>query len=456
MQAGSDRPTTAGAGLARISLGGAVVAAALAMPLGSQRAAGVRLGLMLVAAASFALVLIIEARRPFLTVRGVLIGVVVTLAVAVAVPPQGSSDLWSYAAYGRTVAHYHRSPYRTDPDDVGNDAITRRVAPAWEETPSVYGPVFVAVAASGSELAGSSPLANRLFFQGLAALAVLGALGLLARAGADPGALAFLGLNPVVALVVVNAGHNDALVGLGVLAGALLAARRRPVLAGVVLGMAALVKIVAVLPIAAVVVWAWRRGERSPWSTAVGGLATVVLGYAVVGGKVALDPVLAMGGALSRASIWNLVGRVDPVLASPLLSGALVALLIGIVLDRASRAPLPSVCGTALLVYLLGSRYLLPWYLVWALPVLALRWRTSAATVASAAALGLAVSYVGAPHLRSPGLYAVLHPFYTWAMPVALASGLVWLAMTTGRPRGEPDRGTGDPLPDPADASLRN
>jgi hypothetical protein len=50
----------------------------------------------------------------------------------------------------------------------------------------------------------------------------------------------------------------------------------------------------------------------------------------------------------------------------------------------------------------------------------------------------------------------VLHPFYTWAMPVALASGLVWLAMTTGRPRGEPDRGTGDPLPDPADASLRN
>jgi hypothetical protein len=195
---------------------------------------------------------------------------------------------------------------------------------------------------------------------------------------------------------------------------------------------------VAVVPIAALVVWAWRRGERNPFSTAVGCLVTVVLGYAVVGGKVALDPLLAMNGAVSRASIWKLVGRVDPLLASTLLSGVLVALLIGIVLDRGSRAPLSSLCGTALLVYLLGSRYLLPWYVAWALPVLALRWRTSVATITSAAAVALAVSYVGAPRLRSPGLYAVVHPFYTWALPAALASGLVWLAMTAVKAPGEP------------------
>src|SRR5437667_45662 len=80
-------------------------------------------------------------------------------------------------------------------------------------------------------------------------------LGLRARSAA---ALALLALNPVVIVSVVNGGHNDALVGLGVLGGVLLA-ERRPLVAGLVLGAAALIKAAALLPLAVVAVWVWRR-----------------------------------------------------------------------------------------------------------------------------------------------------------------------------------------------------
>ncbi|MFN2606986.1 MAG: hypothetical protein ABR511_03675 [Acidimicrobiales bacterium] len=410
-----------------LALVATVIATAAAVPLGSQARAGARLALLVVAAASFAGVLAAEARRPFLTRRAVLAGVLVTLAVAVAVPPQGSGDLWSYAAYGRIVAHYRRSPYRTVPDQVGPDPITARVPTAWRGTPSVYGPVFVAVAATGSQVAGASPLGNRLYFQGLAAVAVLVGLALLAAGGWGPAALAFLGLNPVVAMVVVNGGHNDALVGLGVLAGVLVAVRRRPVLAGGVLGLTALVKVVAVLPVAALVVWAWRRGHARPWRAAVAAGATVAIGYAVAGGRVAVAPVVAMGGALSRASVWSLLAHLDPALSAPVVAALIVAVVVAALLARASGAPLPLVGGGVLVVYLLAAPYVLPWYPAWALPVLAPGWRSRPSVLAAAASLGLAVSYVGAPRLRSADLRLLVHPIYAWAMPLALVAGLGWL-----------------------------
>ncbi|MET8721495.1 hypothetical protein [Streptomyces misionensis] len=54
--------------------------------------------------------------------------------------PVGSSGTASYAAYGRTTARPGRDPYVTTPARLGG-AYTQLVSDAWQNTPSVYGPV---------------------------------------------------------------------------------------------------------------------------------------------------------------------------------------------------------------------------------------------------------------------------------------------------------------------------
>src|SRR5438552_752658 len=129
------------------------------------------------------------------------------------------------------------------------------MAPGWRPYGTVYGPVFTLASAQGMKAAGDSALRARLFFQLLAALAVAAAMALVWRRTRDAGAVAFVGLNPVLAVGVVNGGHNDVLVGLAVLAGVLVAMDDRPAMAGLLLGTGALVKVVVVLPVLAL---AWR------------------------------------------------------------------------------------------------------------------------------------------------------------------------------------------------------
>ncbi len=68
----------------------------------------------------------------------------------------------------------------------------------------------------------------RLYFQLIAALALAAVLIVVWRTTRSTAAVAFLGLNPVLAVIVVNGGHNDMLIG-GLLLGAtILAVRRHP------------------------------------------------------------------------------------------------------------------------------------------------------------------------------------------------------------------------------------
>lgn len=401
--------------------------------LGAPSLAGARLLALVTAIAGFAGVLVLEARGHGLDRRPVLVGSAVLLALAVAAPPQGSRDVWSYATCGRIVAHYHHRPYRRAADDFPDDPIARLVSPAWRHAPSVYGPAFVALAAAGSWIAGSSPTANRLFFQGLDAAAILGVLALLARRGAAAGALAFVGLNPVVVTVVVNGGHNDALVGAALLAGVLLAARR-PWIAGLVLGLAALIKIVALLALAAVAVWLWRaHSRRAAAAVAAAGGVAVVVGYALAGGLSALRPVVADRGFHSRASIWTAVRGLGPTLRSPTLIEASLALALVVVIGGRSRHPLPVATGAALAAYLVAAPYVLPWYGAWALPVLALAWKSRLAAVICAYECALAVAFVTPPTLDPDVLRGALTVVSVVVLPLMAAAILAYIIRLSWR-----------------------
>jgi len=411
--------------------------------------------LLIVASAAFAYLLVMEARRPLLDRRLVLWCSLGLIVVAVAAPPRESADVWSYAMYGRIVDHFHADPYRVSPLAFSGDPWFWRVSVWWQGTRTVYGPAFTAVSAMGMHLAGNSPLAARLLFQALTGLSVAAALGLLYRRGMTSAALAFLGLSPVMVISVVNGAHNDALVGLGVLGAVVALGRRWRVVAGVALGLAALVKLLALAPAAALVIWLWRReGLAAAVKVAATVGAVVGAGYAFVGGLGALAPLTEASRLVDRFSLWGAFGRAMPVpptgqgplgglLISPVpqqwLTGpirlaalaVLAALTLLALLGGSSESRASAGAGAVVLAFVLATPYIQPWYLAAVLPLVALQWRSRLAFLAAGYSILL---LVGNEWLSSGGLLkSVLHFPLVTAFPVfqllALA-GMVGLALS--------------------------
>ncbi|MDQ1373384.1 MAG: alpha,6-mannosyltransferase, partial [Actinomycetota bacterium] len=365
----------------------ATVTTALAIAVGADGASRYGPALLLLAFIAFAVLVVSEVRRPCLRRRDVWIGTTLLLLVAVAVPPQSSKDLWSYASYGRSVSTYHESPYTHTPRDHPQDPINRRVSRGWIGVSSVYGPAFTAVSAIGTAAAGDSPLRVRLFFQGLAAAALLAALAVLHRRGAPAGALAMVGLNPLAAASIVNNGHNDLLIGVAVLLAVLLARERRGAVAGVAVGLACLIKVAAVVPLGALVVWLWRRDRVQGMRAAAAGGGVIVGGYLLAGGVTALRPLQTASRYVSGNSVWHLVRNArgtNTVLPGTLVWGAVALVIMAIAVGWRRRPDPVAVTIAAVLAYLLAAPYALPWYVGWVLPAVALTWRSRLAWLATA------------------------------------------------------------------------
>jgi glycosyl transferase family 87 len=442
--------------MVRLALAGVAAAAIVGVLLRDAFAPpGPSLLLLLVAFCALAVLVAAEVRRPRLDRRAVLALGAVVLVAAVAAPPRQSRDLWVYAMYGRMVAHHHVSPYRHVAAEFPHDPWTAKVPHGWRQTRSVYGPLFTGASAAAMAPAGNSFLAGRLIFQLLAAAGVAGCLWLIERRTRSAAALALLALNPVVVVSVVNGGHNDALVGLAVLGGVLLAGRR-PVVAGLVLGAAVLIKAAALLPLGVVAVWLWRRrGWRAAAGLGAVAGACALVGYAFVGGRAALAPLRAASLDVTGGSVWygpkhwlaDAV-RLSPHRLSLMAAGAVLLLAAVVAGRRLGRATPALAAGGAVLAYMLAGAYVLPWYVFWGLPVLALCWRSPLAWVAAghAAVLLLAqlpdltlLDNVRPLFIQTPLQRLRLDVYVVW-LPLVEVSVLAALVATSLRRRvGEHD-----------------
>lgn len=413
---------------------------------------GTRVGAAVFAFGSFGALFLRTVRGHALTKRRVLIVGALLVAIALITPPRGSHDIWSYAVYGRLVSAYHVSPFTHVPADFPHDSMLHLVARGWRHTGSVYGPVFVALSAAGTALTGSSALATRLFLQLLEALALGGALLIIWRRTRDPVALAFIALNPAL-IIVVNGGHNDIVVGLALLAGTLLLADGHPRRAGLVLAAGALVKLVLVLPLGALLIWAWRRrGPRAAVEAGATAGITLLAAYALSGGTAALGPLFHASKQHSRSSLWQIATQW---LAEPLgvhrqvlfrivgdaaivLVAATVVFVVLWVTRRGVARPSSTsstsviVAGTAVLVFLLGGAYILPWYSAWSLPVLALVWYSRVAVLAAGQAALIGVAYAAPPIFG-----AVFSAYAEDVLPVLLAGALIYLVRSAWQGRLE-------------------
>jgi hypothetical protein len=411
-----------------------------------------------VAFGSFGALFLRPLRGCALTTRRVVVLGSLLVVVALLTPPRGSHDIWSYAAYGRMVSVHHVSPFTRVPAAFPHDPLFHHVSRDWRHTGSVYGPVFVAVSAIGTAMTGASAPATRLFFQLIEALALGGALLIIWRRTRDPVALAFVALNPAL-ILVVNGGHNDILVGLALLGGALLLADGHPRRAGIVLALGALVKLIVLLPLGVLVLWTWRRwGARV--AVELGATAAVVLAaaYVVCGGTRALGPLLHASEQHNRWSVWEQVRRCVAVplelhraslfeIESKVALLLVVAVAVVIVVRARTRtsdatgadqSAIATVAGAAALAFLLTGPYVLPWYSAWALPLLALVWSSRVAVLAAGQAVLIAVA-AAAPALSVAGFATPGE-----VVPVVLAGALAYLVWSAWRGRLELPVG-GDP-----------
>jgi alpha-1,6-mannosyltransferase len=410
--------------------------------------------LVLVAGILVAALVVLEHRRRRLGLAAVAVAIAVTTATAVWTPPRTSNDLWSYEMYGRMVTVHGVSPYDHVPAEFRSDPFAHRVSPRWMHRASVYGPLFVGVATAGAWVAGPSPLSARLFFQAFAALALLITLVVVWRTTRSLAALVFLGLNPVLVVIVVNGGHNDALIGLALLVATLLAFRRRPRAAGALIGLAALIKLTAGLALVGLVLWAWRHHLRrfALAATASSGLVLVV-GYL---------PVLAnashvLGDAdktVTNGSPWNwLVDRLlrhdawrtvpNPLAPNTTLTvffyvGVVTVLVLGATLGWLAgrdRRPGPAV-GISLAAYPVAAEYAYPWYSAWALPIFAANGLSALGgvvwvqSVVLLAALKLPIGVRGSP------MHAALRVLLTDVAPPLLLVAFVVAALRQYPPSG--------------------
>lgn len=357
--------------------------ATLTGPLGSSVHLGNASLIMLLVAGYACYVLAAAARQ--LDTR-LLVGAIVLVHVLVVLaPPLFSTDMFSYQDYARLGALHGVNPYLAGPMAARSDPLYGYVGFKWLATPTVYGPLFTALTLP---LASLSIAASAWVYKSIAALASLLILALVWKIArlrcVDPGrALVLVGLNPLLVLYGVGGGHNDLLMLLPLVGGIYLALRERPAAAGASLIAAAAIKLAGGLPLLFALA-ARRPGASRPvrrllLGSAVGATACVALGAALFGPGMlrlldTLEQVQSEGG-------WHsLPGFVVKALHlgafhNPISIGLGIAcLVVCLLLARRvwqGRLEWVAAAGWAVVAVLLSASSLLPWYVVWLLPLAA-------------------------------------------------------------------------------------
>jgi hypothetical protein len=406
--------------------------------------------------------------------RAVAVTALSAVAVLVVVPPVGSADHLSYAAYGR-IAAQGGDPYAVAPDAYrhGSDPVVGGVQPPWQDTPSVYGPVATGVMGMTSLAAGPSLRRTVWLWQLVCGAAFLAVGWLLdraarrdhaardARATARARAAVLWTLNPLLLGQLVLGAHVDVLAA-ALAVGGLVAGVRRPLLAGLLLGAA-----VGTKPPYAIfalgLLWGLRTAPRAcALRSALLGLAgalVVLVPTYLVAGRHAFDQLSTASRYVSIATPWRAISNAIDLVAGqgvlrPFVTplALVLGLALGVLVLR--RRLLPAVrtlfpaatvpgevaaVTTALAAgWMLTAPYALPWYaaVVWAPLALVPATFLDRALLAQLAVL--AVAYVpGLVTGLDPGVQTVTLGLRRYGAPVLLAAVVVAVLGWCRAPEGD-------------------
>jgi alpha-1,6-mannosyltransferase len=309
--------------------------------------------------------------------RRVLWGAIVAFVTAFAVAPiLLSHDVYNYVDYARLGVRHGLDPYVHPPLAAPADPAYAHVT--WTEATSAYGPLFTLATYPLAWLPVGAAVA---VLKGVATLSVLGIGALVSRLAAWRGveplrAAAFVALNPLVLVHVAGGAHNDGLTMLlATLSLAAILSERE------IAGGAALLAAIATKASAAFLAPFALLGSERPKRLVAGAAAAALL--------VALTAFLAFdwhwlhgfglaGENQSRTSHMSIpitVARLTGLDPSPvrLAAAALFAAFVAYLLVWTWRGgDWVRAAAWAALALLLASSWLLPWYLLWPLPLVAI------------------------------------------------------------------------------------
>jgi len=398
-----------------------------------------------------------------------------------AAPPLFSRDVYSYLAQGTILARgldpYALSPARA----LGVDSpLVRSIPTLWRDTPAPYGPLFLGVSRTISDLTGNDLVLGLLAQRAVAlaglALMVWALPALARRCGVDARRAFWFGAaNPLVLFHLVSGVHNEALMLGLALAGLELGLRAGPrVLDPHLLGGAALiiagsaVKLPAILALGFLGL-AWARG-RGPGNNAglrdvaaATGLlsALTVAGYGLLSVATGIGPGLSaeftvptavdspfslstdlgfVSGWLGAAArLGNHTTTVVPVVqdAALVVAAPVVAWFLHATL-RGRLDPVAALAGAMGAVVVLGPAGQ-PWYVLWCLLPLAATPalpRLRRAALVTSAVLALVVPPTGADF-----------GFRGYQLVTAIAGALVVAAAVLAWHRRSASVGGGGPGP---------
>jgi hypothetical protein len=296
--------------------------------------------------------------------------IVLLHVVFVAGPPMPLTDVFNYLHYGRMETLYDLNPYSDFPATANLDEAYP--FSTWHHLYSPYGPAFTVLTYALTPL---GVTAGYWVLKVMTALASLGCLWLvarLARALDKPPlpAVIFVGLNPLVVVYGLGGIHNDFLMMALILGGALALTARREAAGGALMAGALGIKVTAgvLLPFAVL-------GSRSR-------LRAAAAAVAVAGGLAGLTwyffgphgPQLgAQSSLVSPFGALNLLGLALGFGGAPdglrYVAQATFAGVFAWLLYRTWRgADWLTMAGWALVALVLSLSWVVPWYVMWALP----------------------------------------------------------------------------------------
>jgi hypothetical protein len=427
------------------------------------------------AAGALGLMLALRAVRAgwLIPARAVLLAGLLAAVVLTLVPPLGSSDQLSYAAYGRMLVTGH-NPYTTTPAQLAalGDPVARAVQD-WFTTSSVYGPLATGIQGLASLIGGTS-VRLTVFVLGLANLAAFTGTALLLHrmTRRDPArqlrAALLWAANPLLLQLLIAGAHVDvqaavfAVAAVAVMYGpwagphAADPSLTRSALAGMLAGLGFAVKVSDLLAGLGLAVALVLR-PRPSWRRLVPALAGLTAGFAVTAGAALAIGGPALAGQLSResglvsiGSPWRVIRTLIHLVAAgtaatDLIKAGAVALavVLAVLLIRGLPGQGQSIVYAVVLAWLFAWPYVLPWYdaLAWALlPLVA---AGPAAGEAAGWLLLARTTALGFGYLPARQAGAALPRGLSWLQPVlrhgvtpaVLAAVTVWLVVLMVRSR---------------------
>jgi hypothetical protein len=305
------------------------------------------------------------------------IGLVAALNLIVfAGPILISTDVFSYLAYARMGVVHGVNPYLNGPIAIRGDPVYRYVGHDWLRVATAYGPLYTLTTYPLGLLGVVGGLWAMKLYALIASAATLVLTWRLAiRRGQDRVfALLAVGANPIYVIYTFGGAHND-LVMLALMMGAVtLALADRDGLAGATVVAGALVKATlgALLPFMLVA----RRRLSILYGALAALLLSAVAAYAAFGVQ-GLNVVSALNRDSALVSTDSFPNELAHMVGKPgvypidhdLLKGGLALLLVYMLWRTWHGYDWVAASGWALLAIAVTSTWLLPWYILWPLPL---------------------------------------------------------------------------------------